>query len=88
MDISNLDVGDVLHVSDLQLPANVKAISHEKMTIATLSMVEDESIPIAATSTGPASTEGATEASGDVANADDNKGTDTPAPTTSSSSAE
>jgi large subunit ribosomal protein L25 len=41
-DISNLGVGDALHVSDLQIPTSVRLISPAEMTIAVVNMFEEE----------------------------------------------
>ena len=62
MDVSHLDIGDVIHVSDLQIPENVKVISHEKATIATLNMPEEESTTTTTTTT----TQGADATSSDT----------------------
>ena len=57
VEVSNLDIGDVLHVTDLQLPENVKIISHEKTTLATLSAakVEEELVTTPSTAASTAS---------------------------------
>ena len=59
IDISNLDIGDVLHVSDLPLSENIKFISHEKMTIAILSAPESEDSTTSTTSTTTTATDSA-----------------------------
>lgn len=41
-DISNLGVGDALHVSDLQLPADTKLISAPDLTIAVVNLFVEE----------------------------------------------
>lgn len=43
-DISNLGVGDALHVSDLKIPASVHLISPAEMTIAVVNMFVEEVI--------------------------------------------
>lgn len=56
MDVSNLGVGQALHVSDLELPEGIKAISSSDMTIAVVNILEEEvAAPVAAA----APTEGA-----------------------------
>ena len=66
MDVSHLDIGDVLHVSDLPHKEEIKIISHEKMTIATLSSPEEEESLTASTTPGAAadSTDAAASAGG------------------------
>jgi large subunit ribosomal protein L25 len=41
-DVSNLGVGDALHLSDLSLPQGIKLISSPDMTIAVVNIVEEE----------------------------------------------
>lgn len=43
-DVSNLGIGDALHVSDLTLPAGVKLMSPADMTVAVCNLAEDESV--------------------------------------------
>lgn len=48
-DVTNLDVGDALHVSDLKLAAGVKLISLPTLTIATVAVPREEvAAPVAA----------------------------------------
>lgn len=49
-DVSNLGVGDSLHVSDLQLPSDVKLISAADLTIAVVNLQEEApaATPVAA----------------------------------------
>ncbi|MCM2282703.1 MAG: 50S ribosomal protein L25 [Bdellovibrionaceae bacterium] len=48
-DVSNLGVGDSLHVSDIQVPAGVKVITRAEQTIATVSVLAEEAAaPVAA----------------------------------------
>ena len=42
MDISNLGVGDALHVSDLKLPTSIKLISGAELTIAVVNLFVEE----------------------------------------------
>lgn len=52
-DISNLGLGDALHVSDLKLPPKVKVISAPELTIAVVNVQEEEVVetPVAAAAT-------------------------------------
>ena len=43
-DISNLGVGDALHVSDLNLPAGLKLLSNADLTLAVVNIQEEEVI--------------------------------------------
>lgn len=45
VDVSNLDVHDVLHVSDIQVPANVEILNPPDLVIATLGIVKEEVEP-------------------------------------------
>jgi large subunit ribosomal protein L25 len=45
VDVSNLDVHDVLHVSDIQVPANVEILNPPELVIATLGIVKEEVEP-------------------------------------------
>lgn len=47
-DISNLGVGDALHVSDLTIPAGLKVISTPETTIAVVNLFVEETIATAA----------------------------------------
>ncbi len=48
-DVSNLGLGDALHVSDVQVPAGVKVISLPTLTIATVAVPKEETATPAAT---------------------------------------
>lgn len=56
VDVTNLGVGDSLHVSDVTVPAGVKMISRPEVTIAAVVEIEDEVIatPAAAAAATPA----------------------------------
>lgn len=45
-DVSALDVGDALHVSDLQVPEGVRVISLKTLTIATVAIPKEEVAPV------------------------------------------
>lgn len=47
-DVSELGVGDALHVSDLKVPAGVKIIALPTQTIATVAIPKEEAAPVAA----------------------------------------
>lgn len=53
-DVSNLGVGDALHVSDLTLPANVKLVTRPEETIAVVVVQEEEAATPAAAAATPA----------------------------------
>lgn len=53
-DISNLGVGDALHLSDVQIPKNIKLISNPQTTIAVVNLFEEESLTTSATPTAEA----------------------------------
>ncbi len=61
-DVSNLGVGDSLHVSDISIPEGVKVITRAEQTIATVSVVSEETVT---TTAAPA--EGAVPAAGAAA---------------------
>ena len=44
MDVSNLGVGDALHVSDLAIPEKFKLISGSELTIAVVNLQEEEAV--------------------------------------------
>jgi large subunit ribosomal protein L25 len=44
VDVSNLDVHDVLHVSDLPVPANVEVLDPPDVVIATVGIVKEEEV--------------------------------------------
>lgn len=64
-DISNLGVGDALHVSDLKVPAGLKVLSPADMTIAVVNLFVEEVVaaPVADAAAAP----GATPAAGAAA---------------------
>lgn len=43
-DVSNLGVGDALHVSDLEMPKGVEVISDASLTIAVVNLIEEEAV--------------------------------------------
>lgn len=54
IDVSNLGVNDSVHVYDLQMPEGVKAISNKDLTLATVAIIAEEEIPVAAAAAAPA----------------------------------
>lgn len=67
-DITNLNVNESLHLSDVKMPAGVKAISSPDLTLATITIITEEELAAAttastATAAGPAA-EGAAPADG------------------------
>jgi large subunit ribosomal protein L25 len=44
VDVTNLDVHDVLHVSDIQVPANVEILEDAETVIATIGIVREEEV--------------------------------------------
>lgn len=73
VDVSNLNVGDSLHVSDVQVPEGVKMISRPELTIAAVVVQEEEVVAPAADAAAatpaagaaaPAAAAGATPAAG------------------------
>ena len=44
VDVTNLDVHDVLHVSDIQVPANVEILEDAETVIATIGIVKEEEV--------------------------------------------
>ncbi len=56
VDVTNLNVGDAIHVSDITLSAGLKFISRPELTIAACTEIEDEVIaaPVAAAVAAPA----------------------------------
>src|SRR6476659_8416437 len=44
VDVSNLDVHDMLHVSDIQVPANVEILEDAETVIATIGIVKEEEV--------------------------------------------
>ena len=45
VDVTNLDVHDVLHVSDIQVPENVEILNPPELVIATVGIVKEEVEP-------------------------------------------
>lgn len=79
-DISNLGLGDALHVSDLTLPPKVKVISAPELTIAVVNVQEEEAAaPVAAAAATPAAGAAAAPAAGAAAPAKDAKAAAAPA---------
>lgn len=77
-DISNLGLGDALHVSELKLPAGVKMISGAELTVAVVNLFEEEvAAPVvaadAAAGAAPAAGAAATPAAGAAAPGKDAK---------------
>lgn len=64
-DISNLGVGDALHVSDLTLPSGLKVLSTPETTIAVVNLFVEEALTPAADAAAPA--DGAAPAAGAAA---------------------
>ncbi len=66
IDVSNLSVGDSVHVSDLKLPDTIKMISRPEVTIAAVVIQEEEVIaaPVAAEAAPAAAAAGAKAAAG------------------------
>lgn len=58
-DVSNLGVGDALHVSDLKVPSSVKVISSAELTIAVVNILEEEAATPTAAATDAAAPAGA-----------------------------
>lgn len=51
-DISNLGIGDALHISDIKVPAGMKVISSPELTVAVVNLfVEEVAAPVAAAAT-------------------------------------
>ncbi len=69
VDVSQLGVGDAIHVSDLKMPEGVKAISGGELTIAVVNQAEEElaAVPAATAATPDAAAAGATPAAGAAA---------------------
>ena len=44
VDVTNLDVHDVLHISDIQVPANVEILEDADTVIATIGIVKEEEV--------------------------------------------
>jgi large subunit ribosomal protein L25 len=68
-DISNLGIGDVLHASDVKIPANVKMMSAGDLTIAVVNLFVEEVIeaPVAAADAAAPAAGGAAPAAGAAA---------------------
>jgi large subunit ribosomal protein L25 len=63
VDVTPLHVGQSLHLSDLKLPENVKAASHEDVAIVTVTVIKDDE-PAAPVGTAAATAATATPAAG------------------------
>lgn len=62
-DISNLGVGDAMHVSDLTIPAGIKVISGQELTVAVVNLfVEEVAAPVVAADAAAAPAAGAAAA--------------------------
>lgn len=48
VDVSGMNVGDALHVSDVKIPAGMKVKSQTTLTLATVSVPKEEAAPVAA----------------------------------------
>lgn len=80
IDVTNLGIGDSIHASELQMPANVKLITLPTETLCTVSVVEEEkAAPVAAAAAtaegaaAPAEGAAAAPAAGAAAKADAGK---------------
>ena len=63
-DVSNLNVNDSLHLSDLKLPDGIKSVARDDVTLATVSIIAEEVVAVA---TVAAAVEGAAPAAGATA---------------------
>lgn len=56
LDVTPLHVGQSLHLSDIKLPENVRAASHEDLAIVTVTVIKDDepAAPVAAAAATPA----------------------------------
>jgi large subunit ribosomal protein L25 len=63
-DISNLGIGDALHVSDLTIPGKLKVISGMELTIAVVNLQEEEVIETPVVAADAAAVPGAAPAAG------------------------
>lgn len=61
-DVSNLGVGDALHVSDLQIPEKIRVISSPELTIAVVNVQEEEAAPVVEAAAAPATAAPAADA--------------------------
>lgn len=59
LDVSNLEVGDVLHVRDLPLPSGVSLVSDADLGVAQVALPQAEETPVAAAPVEGAAAEGA-----------------------------
>jgi len=57
VDVTNLDVHDVLHISDIQVPANVEILEDAETVIATIGIVKEEEVAPAPVAEGEEPTE-------------------------------
>ena len=71
VDVSELDIGDVTHVSAIQLPPGVTAVTGRDLAVVTLAAPEEDKTPVAADGAAPA--EGAAAAAAPAAAAKDAK---------------
>jgi large subunit ribosomal protein L25 len=75
LDVTNLGLGEALHVSDLKIPAGVKVVSLPTLTVATVAVPKEEAAPTpvaaaadaAAPAAGAAAAPGAAPAAGAAA---------------------
>ncbi len=73
VDVSTMNVGDALHVSDLKAPAGVKIISLPTLTLATVSVPKEEAATPAAAADAAAAPAAGAAAAPAAAKADDKK---------------
>jgi large subunit ribosomal protein L25 len=57
VDVSNLDIGDSVHVKDLKLPSGVEALVDEDLTVLSVSEARVEEEEVAAAEAAPAAPE-------------------------------
>jgi large subunit ribosomal protein L25 len=70
VDVSPLEIGDVIHVFDIKLPANVTSVTNRDLAVVTCAKPEEEKIEVVATpADGTAPAAGATPAAGAPAGA-------------------
>lgn len=62
VDVTPLEIGDVVHVSDVPLPAGVTAVTGRDLAVATCAKPEEEKVEVAATAEGAAPAAGAAAA--------------------------
>ncbi len=61
-DVSNLGVGDALHISDLKVPAGLKVMSQPELTVAVVNIIEEEKAATPAADAAAAATPAAGDA--------------------------